>query len=52
MTEAIMFLVGFVISFTMICGGSKLFDYDLDGVAVFAGSFVTGIMAAVITATC
>lgn len=50
MQVAIMFLFGFVLSFALICGGSALVDYAIDGVAVFLGSFAVGVMAAAIYA--
>lgn len=50
MQVAIVFLVGFVTSFLTICGGSILFHYGLDGVAVFVGSFAVGVTAAGIAA--
>lgn len=50
MKIAIMFLIGFVVGFSMICGGSALFGYALNGVAVFLGSFVVAATTATIAA--
>lgn len=50
MKVAIMFLIGFVVGFGMICGGSSLFGYGLDGVAVFLGSFAVGCVTSGIAA--
>ena len=50
MKIAIMFLIGFVVGFSMICGGGALFHYSLDGVAVFLGSFAVACVTAGIAA--
>lgn len=50
MKIAIMFLIGFVVGFSMICGGGALFHYGLDGFAVFIGSFIIGSTTAGIAA--
>lgn len=50
MKIAIMFLIGFVVAFGMICGGSTLFGYGLDGLAVFLGSFAVASVTAGIAA--
>lgn len=50
MKIAIMFLIGFVVAFGIICGGSTLFGYGLDGVAVFLGSFAVASVTAGIAA--
>lgn len=50
MKVAAMFLIGFIIGFSMICGGSILFGYGIDGVAVFLGSFIVGSVTAGIAA--
>lgn len=52
MKVAIMFLVGFVVAFAMICGGSALFHYGIDGVSVFLGSFAVASATSTITANC
>lgn len=52
MKVAIMFLVGFVVAFLMICGGSALFHYGIDGVGVFLGSFAVAAVTATITENC
>lgn len=46
MKIALVFLLGFVVSFFMICGGSVLFHYELDGLAVFLGSLAVGAITA------
>lgn len=50
MQVAIVFILSFVVSFLTICGGSLLFHYGIDGVAVFVGSFAVGATAAAIAA--
>ena len=52
MQVAIVFLAGFVTSFLTICGGSLLFHYGIDGVAVFVGSFAVAAVTALIAANC
>lgn len=50
MKVAIMFLIGFVVGFSLICGGSALFDYGIDGVGVFLASIITAGATAAIAA--
>ncbi len=50
MQVACMFLLGFVVAFSMICGGSALFGYGIDGGAVFLGSFLVGCVTSGICA--
>lgn len=50
MKIALVFLVGFVVSFFILCGGSVLFHYGLDGFAVFLGSLAIGSITAIIAA--
>jgi hypothetical protein len=45
-----MFLIGFVVGFGMICGGSVLFGYGIDGVGAFIGSFAVAATTATIAA--
>lgn len=50
MKVAVMFLIGFLVGFAVICGGSTIFGYGLDGVAAFVGSFAVASVTATIAA--
>lgn len=50
MKVATMFLIGFIIGFGMISGGSMLFGYGIDGPAIFLGSFIVGAATAFLAA--
>lgn len=48
MKTAILALLTFVVTFLLLGGGSILFGYEVDGVAMFIGSaFIAGVVSGV-----